>query len=241
MKYCICYYQPISCQSFCGISWIAFCPALAYGCRQNGGDNVKLKRDKIWAELFEVVFDQRVVRYLLKNNPEYQELFQQKSILSGEYPVLDRLWDEESAICLTEEEHKAFGTYMKLRSDMEALEREYHYFLGQTDMLDLTRVMNGLSAESVVPDAEDRRMHILEHLKEGRMDDADHDFLKNEEFCRKRKQADELGKELNHLELSEEARNLLNDYVSAVESEWLCYGELAYQYGVEDMLTLLKQ
>ena len=108
-------------------------------------------------------------------------------------------------------------------------------------MLDLTRVMNGLSAESVVPDAEDRRMHILEHLKEGRMDDADHDFLKNEEFCRKRKQADELGKELNHLELSEEARNLLNDYVSAVESEWLCYGELAYQYGVEDMLTLLKQ
>ena len=84
---------------------------------------MKLKRDKLWAELFEVVFDQRVVRYLLKNNPEYQELFQQKSILSGEYPVLDRLWDEESAICLTEEEHKAFGTYMKLRSDMEALER----------------------------------------------------------------------------------------------------------------------
>ena len=64
---------------------------------------MKLKRDKLWAELFEVVFDQRVVRYLLKNNPEYQELFQQKSILSGEYPVLDRLWDEESAICLTEE------------------------------------------------------------------------------------------------------------------------------------------
>ncbi len=54
---------------------------------------------------------------------------------------------------------------------MEALEREYHYFLGQTDMLDQTRVMNGLSAES----------------------------------------------------------------------EWLCYWELAYRYGIEDMLTLLKQ
>ena len=60
---------------------------------------------------------------------------------------------------------------MKLKSDMEALEREYHYFLGQTDMLDLIRVMNGMSAES----------------------------------------------------------------------EWLCYGELAYRYDVEDMLTLLKQ
>lgn len=202
---------------------------------------MKLKRDKILAELFEVVFDQRVVRYLLKNNPEYQDLFQQKSILSGEYPVLDRLWDEESAISLTEEEHKAFGTYMKLRSDMEALEREYHYFIGQTDMRDLIRLMNGLSSESAVPDAGDRRMHILDHLKEGRMDDADHDFLKNEEFCRKRKQADELGKRLDKMELPEEARNILNDYVSAVENEWLCYGELAYRYGIEDLLTLLKQ
>ena len=73
------------------------------------------------------------------------------------------------------------------------------------------------------------------------MDDADHDFLKNEEFCRKRKLADELGKRLDEMKLPEEARNLLNDYVSAVESEWLCYGELAYRYGIEDMLTLLKQ
>lgn len=150
-------------------------------------------------------------------------------------------WDEESVISLTEEEHKAFSTYMKLRADMEALEREYHYFLGQTDMLDLTRVMNGLSPQSAVPDAGDRRMQILEHLKEGRMDDANYDFFKNEEFCRKRKQADELGEKLDYLELPEEIRKVLDDYVSAVESEWLCYGELAYRYGIEDMLILLKQ
>lgn len=202
---------------------------------------MKLKRDRIWAEMFEVVFDQRVVRYLLKNNPEYQELFEQKSLLSGEYPVLDRLWDEEKAISLTEEEHKAFGDYMKLRSDMEALEREYHYFLGQTDMRDLNRLMNGLSKESAVPDAGDRRMHILEHLKDGRMDDADREFLENAEFRRRREKADKLGKRLDEMHLSKETRQAVDEYISAVEAEWLCYGELAYQYGVEDMLTLLKQ
>lgn len=202
---------------------------------------MKLKRDKIWAEMFEIVFDQRVVRYLLKNNAEYQELFERKSLLSGEYPVLDRLWDEETAISLTEEEHKAFGDYMKLRSDMEALEREYHYFLGQTDMRDLNRLMNGLSEESTVPDAGDRRMHILEHLKDGRMDDADREFLENAEFRRRRKKADELGKRLDEMQLSKETRQAVDEYISAVEAEWLCYGELAYRYGIEDMLTLLKQ
>lgn len=202
---------------------------------------MKLKRDKIWAEMFEVVFDQRVVRYLLKNNAEYQELFERKSLLSGEYPVLDRLWDEETAISLTEEEHKAFGDYMKLRSDMEALEREYHYFLGQTDMRDLNRLMNGLSEESTVPDAGDRRMHILEHLKDGRMDDADREFLENAEFRRRREKADELGKRLDEMYLSKETRQAVDEYISAVEAEWLCYGELAYRYGIEDMLTLLKQ
>lgn len=202
---------------------------------------MKLKRDKIWAEMYEVVFDQRVVRYLLKNNAEYQELFERKSLLSGEYPVLDRLWDEETAISLTEEEHKAFGDYMKLRSDMEALEREYHYFLGQTDMRDLNRLMNGLSEESTVPDAGDRRMHILEHLKDGRMDDADREFLENAEFRRRREKADELGKRLDEMQLSKETRQAVDEYISAVEAEWLCYGELAYRYGIEDMLTLLKQ
>lgn len=202
---------------------------------------MKLKRDKIWAEMFEIVFDQRVVRYLLKNNAEYQELFERKSLISGEYPVLDRLWDEETAISLTEEEHKAFGDYMKLRSDMEALEREYHYFLGQTDMRDLNRLMNGLSEESTVPDAGDRRMHILEHLKDGRMDDADREFLENAEFRRRREKADELGKRLDEMQLSKETRQAVDEYISAVEAEWLCYGELAYRYGIEDMLTLLKQ
>ncbi len=202
---------------------------------------MKLKRDKIWAEMFEVVFDQRIVRYLLKNNPEYKELFERKRLLSGEYPVLDRLWDEETAISLTEEEHKAFGDYMKLRSDMEALEREYHYFLGQTDMRDLNRLMNDLSEESAVPDAGDRRMHILEHLKDGRMDDADREFLEDAEFCRRREKVDELGKKLYEMKLSEEIREIMDDYVSAVEAEWLRYGELAYRYGLEDMLTMLKQ
>lgn len=202
---------------------------------------MKLKRDKIWAEMFEIVFDQRVVQYLLKNNTEYQELFKQKRLLSGEYPVLDRLWDEETAISLTEEEHKAFGDYMKLRSDMEALERECHYYLGQTDMRDLNRLMNGLSEESAVLDAGDRRMHILEHLKDGRMDDADREFIENAEFRRRREKADELGKRLDEMHLSKETRQAVDEYISAVEAEWLCYGELAYRYGIEDMLTLLKQ
>ena len=46
---------------------------------------------------------------------------------------------------------------------------------------------------------------------------------------------------LDEMTLSKEAREAVDEYISAVEAEWLCYGELAYRYGIEDMLTLLKQ
>lgn len=108
-------------------------------------------------------------------------------------------------------------------------------------MRDLNRLINRMLGENAVINREIRRKHILEHLKDGRMDDADREFLENTEFCQKRERANELGKKLHEMDLTEEIRRAMDDYVSAVEVEWLCYGELAYRYGLEDMLTILKQ
>ncbi len=35
---------------------------------------VKLKRDQIWSEMFEVVFDRRIVQYLTENHLGYRDL-----------------------------------------------------------------------------------------------------------------------------------------------------------------------
>lgn len=198
------------------------------------------KRDQMWSEMFEVEFDRRVVSYLSANHPGYQELLKKRTDVLDEYPVLGRLWDQKGAISLTEEEHKAFAKYLEIKSDLEALEREYHYFLGQTDMHDLERLMNRLSAEGKAADTEQRKSCVMEHLVSERLGEAEKEFLENEEFCQRREDADRLGKELSEMELPEHCRSVLDEYVSAVEAEWLCYGELAYRYGMEDLLAILR-
>lgn len=214
---------------------------LGVWCFQNGGGIVKLKRDQIWAEMFEVAFDHRIVQYLTENHPGYQELLEKRSQLLEQYPILDMLWDQEGEIFLTGAEHKAFREYLEIKADLEALEREYHYFLGQADEREQGRLFDRLTGRSQMPDTEKRRRQLIGHLVCGRMNDADREFLEDEKYSLCRKKSFELEQALNQIQISGEARQAVDDYVSAVESEWLCYGELAYQYGMDDMLTILKQ
>lgn len=202
---------------------------------------MKLKRDQKWSEMFEVEFDRRVVRYLSVNHPGYQELLKKRMEVLDRHPILDRLWDQDGEITLTNKEHSAFGEYLKIKSELETLEREYHYFLGQADMRDHERLLNHLSAEGKVADADQRKNCVMGYLTAERLNDADRDFLKDEEFRQRREHADHLGKRLEQMELPMHFRNALDDYISAIEAEWSCYGELAYRYGMEDILAILRQ
>lgn len=202
---------------------------------------MKQKRDQMWSEMFEVEFDRRVVSYLTANHPGYQELLKKRTDVLNQYPILDRLWNQDGEIILTEEEHNAFGEYLKIKSDLEALEREYHYFLGQSDMRDLERLLNHLSAEEERTAADQRKLCIMGHLVSKRQEDGVKEFMEDEEFRKRRECADQLGKKLSEMELPMYCQDVLDDYVSAVEAEWLRYGELAYQYGMEDMLAILRQ
>ena len=45
----------------------------------------------------------------------------------------------------------------------------------------------------------------------------------------------------NSMGLSEEIIIVIDNYLSALNAEWLRYGELAYQYGMEDILAMIKE
>lgn len=47
--------------------------------------------------------------------------------------------------------------------------------------------------------------------------------------------------ELRSMGLSEEIIIVIDNYLSALNAEWLRYGELAYQYGMEDILAMIKE
>lgn len=40
---------------------------------------------------------------------------------------------------------------------------------------------------------------------------------------------------------SESVVTVIDSYLSVLNAEWLRYGELAYQYGMEDILAMIKE
>lgn len=50
-----------------------------------------------------------------------------------------------------------------------------------------------------------------------------------------------MNKKLRSMGLSEEIIIVIDNYLSALNAEWLRYGELAYQYGMEDILAMIKE
>ena len=86
--------------------------------------------------------DKRIVEYLKEHNQEYMDLGKEVDKILDDYPILSQLLDQENAITLTEEQHKAYRKYIFLKEDMENLERSVRYLMGQADMIPYMIVMS---------------------------------------------------------------------------------------------------
>ena len=51
------------------------------------------------------------------------------------YPVIETFMETNQSISLTEEEHKAVHRYFQLESEKEMIEEEYHFYMGQAQMI----------------------------------------------------------------------------------------------------------
>ena len=94
------------------------------------------KREDCWwreSTLGEDV-DGKVGTYLRANHQEYQEIRHQIDELIQQYPAVRALFESEDAVTLTAEEHKALIRYFCLESNVEMIEREYHFYMGQSMM-----------------------------------------------------------------------------------------------------------
>ena len=92
------------------------------------------KREDCWwreSTLGEDV-DGKVGTYLRANHQEYQEIRHQIDELIQQYPAVRALFESEDAVTLTAEEHKALIRYFCLESSVEMIEREYHFYMGQS-------------------------------------------------------------------------------------------------------------
>lgn len=77
--------------------------------------------------------DSDIVMDLQNTNEDYAELSDRMDQLRAQYPVIDRLDEDDGEIHMTAEEHRAYVTYLGLVRQMEDMERQHIYFRGHTD------------------------------------------------------------------------------------------------------------
>lgn len=203
------------------------------------------REDSLWREsaLGEEV-DVKVGKYLRANHQEYQKIRQQIDVLMQQYPAVRALFESDDAVTLTAEEHKALIRYFCLESSVEMIEREYHFYMGQSMMYSygtmLTSIRNSVMGEEVEP-AGYLTDHLLELIAESRTDELEDEF---QEKCQKYQDAiqevTQCEKAVHELGLSKEAKRAIDRYVSAVGHRWVLCGDYLYKAGMRDILQLLE-
>ena len=108
----------------------------AEGTTQKGDITMAEQPDIIWNEqCLGIRIGEQVCTYLKKHDTEYQRLQKEILELVKKYPVIETFMESTQPISLTAEEHQALNQYFQLESGKEMLEEEYHFFMGQAQML----------------------------------------------------------------------------------------------------------
>lgn len=200
---------------------------------------MRLTPEYVWTEALESLVDKRVVKYLKEHNTEYQNCLNQIQTLCEKFPVLIDWINGKSRTTLSEKEHRAYEEYCEFTSNREMLERAYCYFLGQSDMFAHQQFLKNLT-EIEMAETESRNEEILQCLKQNRLEQAEKEFRFERKYQKERDEVFRYEQELRSMGLSEETIAVIDHYRSALNAEWLRYGELAYQYGMEDILAMIK-
>ena len=210
------------------------------------------KREDCWwreSTLGEDV-DVKVGTYLRANHQEYQEIRHQIDELIQQYPAVRELFESEDAVTLTAEEHKALIRYFCLESSVEMIEREYHFYMGQSMMYSygtmLTSIRNSVLGEkSVLGEGAKHDGYLTDHLlnliAESRTDELEDEFQeKSQKYRDAIQEVTQCENAIHELGLSKEAKKTIDRYVSAVGHRWILCGDYLYKSGMRDILRLLE-
>ena len=214
---------------------------------------MEYRQDFLWKEstLSERV-DEKVGKYLRKNHPEYQKIKKQIKEMMQQHPNVRAVFETDEAVTLTPEEHEILNHYFNLESSAELIEREYHFYLGQSMMFSygtmlasIRKSIMGIEGKEpqgigAVP-AECLTDHLVDISSDIRTDE-----LEEELQSESRKYRDAIEEVTRHenaileMGLSKEARKLIDRYVSAVNHRWILCGDFLYKSGMRDILMLLE-
>lgn len=210
------------------------------------------RQDIYWKEsvLCEDV-DEKVGKYLRENHPEYQKISQQIKEMMQQHPNVRAVFETDEAVTLTPEEHEILNHYFNLESSAELIEREYHFYLGQSMMFSygtmlasIRKSIMGIEGKEpqgigAIP-AESLTDHLLDIITESRTDELEEELQNDKNYREAIEEVTQHENAIHELRLSKEARKRIDRYVSAVNHRWIMCGDYLYKSGMRDILMLLE-
>ena len=88
--------------------------------------------------------DNDVCAELRKYNKEYATLWRETCELSKKYPIIEQTCEGGGENSLTAEEHAALSRYLKLKMDMDDIERKQIYYRGHMDCFAYLKKIGGV-------------------------------------------------------------------------------------------------
>ena len=196
--------------------------------------------DIIWNEqCLGIRIGEQVCTYLKKHDAEYQRL--QKKILEliERYPVIETFMESNQSISLTAEEHKAVHRYFQLESGKEMIEEEYHFYMGQAQMISYGAMLGKIKKAVTGKDNGDTEK-LRELLMDTWIDEVEDQLKENTVYQEMLEKISKYEEQVRAMGLSKEKRKMIDAYVTEVSERWILYAESLYQAGMQKFLDLLN-
>ena len=196
--------------------------------------------DIIWNEqCLGIRIGEQVCTYLKKHDAEYQRL--QKKILEliERYPVIETFMESNQSISLTAEEHKAVHRYFQLESGKEMIEEEYHFYMGQAQMISYGAMLGKIKKAVTRKDNGDTEK-LLKLLMDTWIDEVEDQLKENTVYQEMLEKISKYEEQVRAMGLSKEKRKMIDAYVTEVSERWILYAESLYQAGMQKILELLN-
>lgn len=196
--------------------------------------------DIIWNEqCLGIRIGEQVCTYLKKHDAEYQRLQKKILELTEKYPVIETFMESNQSISLTAEEHKAVHRYFQLESGKEMIEEEYHFYMGQAQMISYGAMLGEIKKAVTGKDNGDTEK-LLELLMDTWIDEVEDQLKENTVYQEMLEKISKYEEQVRAMGLSKEKRKMIDAYVTEVSERWILYAESLYQAGMQKILELLN-
>lgn len=198
------------------------------------------KLDELWMDALDLRVSEQVVTYLKKHHQEYMDTSRRQWKMIEQYPVLDEVLDGNGTVTLSETEHRAFKEYLANQDNMERLEKEYHYYYGQSNVFSYGRMLKSLNQEIAPDGTVAKKKKLVDMLIEAKTSTAELEFLQEDaEYKRRREVALEQEAILREMSPSKEILSQVDALTCSINNYWSRYYELLYRNALQDILTFL--